>query len=86
MSTIDRLLDPIPIPRLVKVRQSFERPQVADVAGELVRQLLAAGAFIWAAVQMWRLHGTLGPARLPAAATPVEELPVALASEPATRG
>ncbi|HEX5679996.1 MAG TPA: lactate racemase domain-containing protein [Desulfobacterales bacterium] len=45
MSTIDRLLDPIPIPRLVKVRQSFERPQVADVAGELVRKLKAAGAF-----------------------------------------
>jgi hypothetical protein len=45
MSTIDRLLDPIPIPRLVKVRQSFERPQVADVAGELVRNLNAAGAF-----------------------------------------
>ena len=45
MSTIDRLLDPIPNPRLVKVRQSFERPQVADVAGELVRNLKAAGAF-----------------------------------------
>ncbi len=45
MSTIDRLLDPIPIPRLVKVRQSFERPQVADVAAELVRKLKAAGAF-----------------------------------------
>ena len=45
MSTIDRLLDPIPIPRLVKVRQSFERPKVADVAGELVRQLQASGAF-----------------------------------------
>jgi hypothetical protein len=45
MSTIDRLLDPIPIPRLVKVRQSFERPQVADVAGELVHKLGAAGAF-----------------------------------------
>jgi hypothetical protein len=45
MGTIDRLLDPIPIPRLVKVRQSFERPQVADVAGELVHKLGAAGAF-----------------------------------------
>ena len=45
MSTIDRLLDPIPIPRLVKVRQSFERPQVADVAGELVHKLGAGGAF-----------------------------------------
>jgi len=45
MSTIDRLLDPIPIPRLVKVRQSFERPQVADVAGELVHKLGGAAAF-----------------------------------------
>ena len=45
MSTIDRLLDPIPIPRLVKVRQSFERPQVADVAGELVHKLGTGGAF-----------------------------------------
>jgi hypothetical protein len=44
MSTIDRLLDPIPIPRLVKVRQSFERPQVADVAGELVARLRGGGA------------------------------------------
>jgi hypothetical protein len=44
MSTIDKLLDPIPIPRLVKVRQSFERPQVTDVAGELVKQLRAGGA------------------------------------------
>jgi hypothetical protein len=43
MSTIDRLLDPIPVPRLVKVRQSFERPQVADVAGELVAKLRAGG-------------------------------------------
>ena len=44
MSTIDTLLDPIPIPRLVKVRQSFERPQVADVAAELVAKLRAGGA------------------------------------------
>jgi hypothetical protein len=44
MSTIDKLLDPIPIPRLVKVRQSFERPQVADVAAELVAKLRAGGA------------------------------------------
>ena len=43
MSTIDTLLDPIPIPRLVKVRQSFERPQVADVAAELVAKLRAGG-------------------------------------------
>ena len=46
MGTIDNLLDPISIPRIVKVRQSFERPQVVDVAGELVRQLQAAGAFV----------------------------------------
>ncbi|HSV93090.1 MAG TPA: hypothetical protein VLH81_08435, partial [Desulfobacterales bacterium] len=45
MSTIDRLLDPIPIPRLVKVRQGFKRPQVSDVAAELVHKLRAAGAF-----------------------------------------
>ena len=45
MSTIDKLLDPIPIPRLVKVRQSFERPQAADVAGELVHKLGTGGAF-----------------------------------------
>jgi hypothetical protein len=43
MSTIDTLLDPIPIPRMVKVRQTFERPQVADVAGEVAARLRASG-------------------------------------------
>lgn len=41
MSTIDRLLDPIVIPRMVKVRQTFERPIINDVVGELKAKLLA---------------------------------------------
>ena len=45
MSTIDNLLSGIPIPRMIKVRQTFERPQVADVAGELARKIRAGGAF-----------------------------------------
>jgi hypothetical protein len=42
MSTIDNLLDPIAIPRMVKVKQSFERPVINDVVGEF-RAKLAAG-------------------------------------------
>jgi len=39
--TIDRLLDPIPIPRVVRIEQTFERPVVKDVEGELKAKLLA---------------------------------------------
>ena len=39
MSTIDTLLQDIPIPRMTKVLQAFERPRVLDVEGELVRKL-----------------------------------------------
>ncbi len=41
MSTIDNLLDRIPIPRLVNVRQAFARPRVADAAAELSARLRA---------------------------------------------
>ena len=43
MSTIDNLLDGIPIPRLIRVRQSFERPRIADVEAELVQKLRGSG-------------------------------------------
>lgn len=39
MSTIDRLLDPIAIPRMVKVHQTFELPTLNDVVGELMAKL-----------------------------------------------
>ncbi len=39
MSAIDQLLDGIKIPRMVRVRQTFERPVVEDVEAELVNQL-----------------------------------------------
>jgi len=39
MSTIDNLLDPIAIPKMVKVRQTFERPVIQDVIGELAVNL-----------------------------------------------
>ena len=45
MSFIDQALDPIRIPRFVKVRQNFPRPVVADPAGEL-RAKLEAGRFL----------------------------------------
>ena len=45
MSFIDQALDPIKIPRFVKVRQNFPRPVVADPAGEL-RAKLEAGRFL----------------------------------------
>lgn len=41
MSTIDRLLDSIAVPRMLKVRQTFERPVITDVIGELHARLLA---------------------------------------------
>src|SRR5512136_1691129 len=43
-STIDNLLEAIPLPRMVKVRQTFDRPRVVDVEGELVRKLRESGA------------------------------------------
>jgi len=43
MSAIDNLLDGIPIPRMVKVLQTFDRPRVLDVEGELARQLRKNG-------------------------------------------
>jgi hypothetical protein len=39
-STIDRLLEGIPIPRLVKIRQVFERPVIADVASAFRERLV----------------------------------------------
>ncbi len=42
-STIDRLLEGIPIPRMVKAHQTFDRPRVADVESELIRKFRASG-------------------------------------------
>ena len=39
MSAIDRLLDGIKIPRMVRVKQTFERPVLPDVEKELVKKL-----------------------------------------------
>ena len=39
MSSIDKLLDPIPVPRMVKVHQEFDRPIVDDVEKELISKL-----------------------------------------------
>ena len=39
MSFIDQALDPVVIPRFVRVRQNFERPRVEDPVTELLRQL-----------------------------------------------
>jgi len=43
MSAIDQLLDPIPIPRMVKVRQTFDRPRVGNLEEVLSRQLKESG-------------------------------------------
>ena len=45
MSFIDQALDPIKIPKFVKVRQNFPRPCVTDAAAELVAKL-DAGKFL----------------------------------------
>lgn len=39
MSTIDQLLDGIFLPRMVQVKQRFERPFIQDIEGELIHQL-----------------------------------------------
>jgi hypothetical protein len=39
MSTIDNLLDPIVIPRMVRVKQRFERPVIHDVVGEFKKKI-----------------------------------------------
>ncbi|MDR7866507.1 MAG: lactate racemase domain-containing protein [Sporomusaceae bacterium] len=43
MNAVDRLLDGVAIPRVVRVRQSFERPQLKDAIAELAAQLKAKG-------------------------------------------
>jgi len=43
MSTIDTLLDGIPIPRMIKVLQAFDRPRVLDVESELIRKFRDSG-------------------------------------------
>jgi hypothetical protein len=45
MSAIDELLAPIPIPRMVKVRQIFPRPVIGDIEAELSRKLREGGYF-----------------------------------------
>ena len=46
MSFIDAVLEPIPVPRVIRIRQSFERPLLADVADALVDQLDDRGALV----------------------------------------
>ncbi|MDF2501789.1 MAG: hypothetical protein K0Q77_2503 [Anaerosporomusa subterranea] len=45
MSTIDRLLDPIAIPKVIRIRQRFDRPVIADVVAELKSKLQAKDIF-----------------------------------------
>jgi len=45
MSSIDQLLDPIALPKVAPVRQHFDRPQLADIEGEITRQIAAGGYF-----------------------------------------
>jgi len=43
LSGIDELLREVPVPRMATVAQSFERPRVADLEAELLRELAAGG-------------------------------------------
>lgn len=43
MSAIDNLLDGIPVPKMLKVRQTFPRPRIEDIEEELNRKLLEQG-------------------------------------------
>jgi hypothetical protein len=44
MSAIDRLLDPVAIPKMIRIRQKFDRPVIQDVAAELKTKLQAKAA------------------------------------------
>jgi hypothetical protein len=44
MSAIDDLLEPVRVPKVLKVRQSFERPRLSDIAGEIIRGMKSCGA------------------------------------------
>jgi hypothetical protein len=43
MGTIDTLLNNIPIPEMIQVVQTFDRPRIADIEGELARKLASSG-------------------------------------------
>jgi hypothetical protein len=43
MSAIDEILDRIPLPRVVKVRQTFPRPRIDDVGAEMIARVRARG-------------------------------------------
>ena len=43
MSAIDEILDRIPLPRVVTVRQTFPRPRIEDPGAELVARVRARG-------------------------------------------
>jgi len=45
MSAIGQLLDSIALPNVAPVRQRFERPRLADIEGEIARQIAAGGCF-----------------------------------------
>ena len=45
MSSVDQLLDPIALPKVVPVRQRFDRQRLADIEGEITRQLADGGYF-----------------------------------------
>ncbi len=45
MDTIDRLLEGIPIPRVVQVKQKFERPVIVDLKKEFLNQIEAKNLF-----------------------------------------
>jgi hypothetical protein len=70
LSGIDTLLDRIPVPRMVRVAQNFERPRTEDIEAELLRGLESSRVFA-AVVPGARVAvavGSRGIANLPDAA------------------
>ncbi len=67
VSGIDDLLDDIPIPRMVKVSQVFDRPVVGDVGAEVKRRLAAKGILgsVPAGARIAVAVGSRGIANLP---------------------
>lgn len=67
MGTIEQILDPMPIPRMVRVKQTFERPRIENVAKTLESRIRAHPALtaIWPGMSIAVGVGSRGITELP---------------------
>ncbi len=84
MSTIDNLLDSQPIPRMVRVEQTFDRPFLADAGGELRAKMQARdiGSLIRKGMSVAIAVGSRGITQLPLLVKQVVDAVRAAGGEP----